>query len=72
MPRPATPCGVRRHGADALGDCDRYGADAISYAFSLAKGHTGCEADAVGQLVDLLRKVSMAQGWGNEGRSRGT
>ena len=35
----------------------RYGADAISYAFSLAKGSTGCEADAIGQLVDMLEQV---------------
>jgi erythromycin esterase-like protein len=36
---------------------DKYGADAISYAFSLAKGSTGCEADAIGQLVDMLEQV---------------
>ncbi len=39
-----------------MSDC-RYGADAISYAFSLAKGNTSCEADAVGALVELLEQV---------------
>jgi erythromycin esterase-like protein len=36
---------------------DKFGADAISYAFSLAKGNSSCEADAVGALVDLLEEV---------------
>lgn len=41
-----------------MSDC-RYGADASSYAFSLAKGNTSCEADAVGALVELLEQVRL-------------
>ena len=35
----------------------RYGADAIRYVFGLAEGHTSCQADAVGQLVEVLKQV---------------
>ena len=35
----------------------RYGADAIRYVFGLAEGHTSCQADAVGQLVEMLKQV---------------
>lgn len=49
----------------------RYGADAISYAFSLAKGSTGCEADAIGQLVDMLEQVRNFASPGSSSAQRG-
>lgn len=40
---------------------DKYGADAISYAFGLARGETSCETHALAQLVDVLKLAGQHQ-----------